>query len=380
MRRAGIRVFADFDDTLYSSMGARHYSFTAGTDKRHGSNKTHGRIYAGLGWLFYAIAYAHGGPAKAMRELIGAAESQGLGAQASAAREELVRMLSASRTTWGRMDVVVVTARPSLKDERGVDNTDERAGCFVDEARMFGGYKHPGDTRVIEYFGEVASQVGNDEGWGFAKSHGYTYLSTFLPGMLWNVLGGITNFVTTLDVASPAHGEPSMWSDKRQTFEIVAQHKANFILSWAWQHPEESFVWFGDNGQGDVCTGGLLLKNLTADPLRRLRGIFIHDMRSQARHRDDPKWAGHRDELGIQGDAFDKFSCGVSAAEFAAEIGHRVFFFENYLEAGQQVRSAGLIDEEGEKLVTRGFYRDRGAGFCCDNYAVGDEDNSSSAP
>merc|ERR1719203_2463035 len=165
-----------------------------------------------------------------------------------------------------------------------------------------------------------------------------------MPGMLWNVLGGITNFVTTLDVASPADGNPSMFSDKRNTYNIVAEYKANFILSWAWNHPEESFVWFGDNGQGDVCTAGLLLQNLTSDPLRRLRGIFIQDITRLANHADDPRWAGHRGELGIVPGSLDSFACGLSSEEFASEMGSRVFFFENFLEAASQVWKHGIID------------------------------------
>merc|ERR1719416_353592 len=168
--------------------------------------------------------------------------------------------------------------------------------------------------------------------------------------MLWNVLGGITNFVTTFDVASPAEGTPSAFSDKRSTFNIVAESKANFILSWVWSHPEESFVWFGDNGQGDVCTGGLLLKNLTDDPLQRLRGIFIHDMTGQAGHKDDPLWAGHRGELGITPDAFDAYACGLNASEFAAEVGSRVFFFQNFSEAASIARRLGIIDEVAEQV------------------------------
>jgi hypothetical protein len=243
-RPTPIRVFTDFDDTLYSSLRKKHVSFAAGTDSRKGPNTTHGRLYAGVAWLYHAISYAHGGPAGALWDLINASTQFGLVDEAGNAQREILELLSRSHglTPPGRMDVVVVTARPTQKCELPV--------CSVDEAHQFGGSKHPEDLKVISYFEEVGRISGRDEGWGFASSHGYTYLTKFLPGFVFNVLAGITNFVTTLDVDSPVNGTPSVLSDRRATYQIVAEHKANFILSWIWSRPEEGFVWFGDNGQG----------------------------------------------------------------------------------------------------------------------------------
>jgi len=367
-RHAPVRVFTDFDDTIYSSLRSKHVTFAAGTDFREGANTTHGRLYAGVAWLFYAISYAHGGPAKALWDLISAS----LGVEAARAERELLEILVGKNgvAPKRRMDVVVVTSRPSQKGARARDVEDERAVCFVDEGHQFGGYKHPGDHRVMEYFEEVARSAGRDEGWGFATSHGYTLLSKFLPGFAWNVLGGITNFVTTLDVASPVNGTPSSLSDKRGTYQVVGSHKAEFILAWVWSHPEEAFVWFGDNGQGDLCTGARLLKNMSSDPLKRLRGVFIHDMHRVANHGVDPQWAGHHGELGILPDALDDFDCGLNASEFAAEVGSRAFFFENYLEAAEIVRRLDIIDDEAFQLVLRGFRSDLMTGFCCEGDVV----------
>merc|ERR1711957_582551 len=126
----------------------------------------------------------------------------------------------------------------------------------------------------------------------------------------------------------------------------------------------------GDNGQGDVCTGARLLKNMSVDPSQRLRGIFIHDLQQVANHGTDPKWAGHHGELGIQPDALDDFDCGLNASEFAVEVGKRVFFFASYLDAAEIARQLKIIDDTAFQMVRRGFISDRRMGLCCHEEAM----------
>lgn len=358
--RRGVRVFSDFDDTIWSSMRKRHVTFAAGSDSRRGTNTTHGRIYAGVGWLYHAISYAHGGPANALWELVATASEAGdpMRELANEAADELSRLLQ-NTVPRGRMDVVLVTARPARNDS----------------SRQFGGDKHPDDKRLIEYFREVARFAPRDEGWGFAQHHGYAYLSTFGWGMIRNVLGGFLNLVTTLQIDSPVNGTPQAVSDRRGTYQAIGRHKAEFIIAWANSSPDESFVWFGDNGQGDLCTGAVLLANFTG-PTSPLRGVFIHDVSKATNHPGDSAWAGHRGEVGIMPHALDDFDCGMKSSEFTSLIGDKVFIFENYVEAADLAKKAGLIDSDDVASVRAGFDRDIRFGYCCE----GDADASSRTP
>jgi len=371
-----IRVFSDFDDTIYSSLREKHVTFSSGSDPRQGSNATHGRIYAGVGWLYHAISYRHGGPAGNLWKLLQtvrtpadqqtAASLQDL---AAASKKELQALLRVGRPTGGtpgRMDVVLVTARPAQSGEQP-EVSDARRLCATDEEHEFGGRKHPGDQKVIDYFADVGEAAGPSEGWGFSKVHGYGFLSLYITGFVRNVLGGILNFVTTADTASPADGTPAQIADRRSTYATLAQMKADFILSWLAHDLDEDFVWFGDNGQGDVCTAALLLQNFSASTARgqRLRGVFIHDLRNHTAHGDDSLWAGHRGELGITADALDEFECGLGSAEFKALLGRRIFRYGDYLQASDQAFQAGLIGEDALQTVRKGYWRDLEQGLCC---------------
>merc|ERR1712194_357199 len=86
-----------------------------------------------------------------------------------------------------------------------------------------------------------------------------------------------------------------------------------------------------------------------------------------AGHGRDPVWAGHRGELGILEDALDQYDCGVNSTEFMAEIGHRVFIFDNYLQASSMVKEQGILDEGWTQFVREGYASDRRNGLCCED-------------
>ena len=394
--RPRIKIISDLDDTVWCSSG----KFPAGCDRKYPPHS----FYPGIFALYkevtigsrldggdeasksWRIAEAAGGPSPttqppsplspAQRSLNGLSAAASETKSAVSSRTDVLTRYS-STPNLGNELVQRVTCSASLEEHSAITVSAEcEIGETIAEAwvklankggrlvkRMtvnFGAQGDEGDIPGLEDHTLVmlSARPGVKAAKGFfesimyrkfvkLKEQGYFHsIPTLLPG---DLIAGMRAFI--LGASSKFASCISL--DNRIVWKEVARKKYNDMVKYMELYPEYDFIFFGDDGQGDVQAAINALKNpklsvLGAGP--RLADVFIHSVMSPETLMSATEFQSPRQKLTRQITELGSNVAGMFrlfSRKHEQEYKDQIHYYKNSIQAAITMYDRDYISLEG---------------------------------